>query len=309
MAEATATPETEVEESSTPSTPESTPQPESESPENDLEVTPSAEVGSETPDEEPEPETPVSKPLDQWTLQELNEKAYSEGLSAEETRRRDSLQQSHNDRVQAWQRQVQEQEQAETKRLEELKELGTTTRQNIKTAIQTEIEAAANAGREPDLALIEERIERHIANLDEKAGEKHLAPYETSLGKLLLSDGVYGDSPQNRKAVEQMNLTQRIHALTTRMHELGRMQGPGEGYVVKSQKDYDKELADAAKKAVDDYKAANPGASAPSTRGVRPGRGQLVDPDSIPTNDWIKKPVEEREQIKADWAAHMESQR
>lgn len=74
---------------------------------------------------------------------------------------------------------------------------------------------------------------------------------------------------------------------------------PSKEHVVMTQKDLDARLQGAAKKALDDFKAANPGSAPPAGGGANTLTGNLTlaQIDAMPMNQWMSYPREERTRL------------
>lgn len=224
-------------------------------------------TGTEAPADEGEKLEPAPKPLEQWTLEELNEKASREGLNADELKRRDSIHQSVQQR-QEWERQ----QLHEAEQRQQAYVAAMTKAYDDKAAhLLTQLDAFANG---QDRELTAERMTRAIAELKGDATRIAEAPIHYDLDRLALSPTFFGDSVQNRRSLAAQTVNEKIDALIRRSFELGRNAGPDQDHVVLPKSQFEAEKQAAAKKAVDDYKAANPGSAPPSGGGQAVGGGK-----------------------------------
>lgn len=218
-----------------------------------LEVTPVG-AGEETPETEPAPRQP-----DSYNLNELDS-LYKDGKLGDPklVERRETLRQAEDNRQREEARVLAEYRAAEETRVTQLAELGTQTRTNLRKAIETEIAAAYQVGRDPDLNLIAERAEGILAQLEAKTKEIHLAPHEKGLRDALLR--LHGDTPQNRRAVSAMEIPDLANELYRTAYALGQNAGPNADSKVTKAAEWHKDgyHTSSYQKGVDDMKAANP---------------------------------------------------
>lgn len=259
-------------------------------------ATPSSEapqglVSPETPvppaqgEETPAPaETPQSevKPLDQWSLDDLNAKAYKDGLSPDETKRRDQLQQADSDRraYQAQQNRILQQEMQQRASALEAKQ------QKVKADLLALDERERNYGGDPELYA--QQKASLIDSLVAEAAPLELERHRVQIGEVVLK--MVGDNLQNRQIVNSKDLPELVSDLYRLAHAAGQKAGVPEGTIAKSQKDWDTELKAAQTKAVDDFKAANPQFAPPSTTGVVGALSTnltLAQIDAMPTSEWL----------------------
>lgn len=247
-----------------------------------IQETPERGTGDETPvSGEGEGLEPTSKPLDQWTLQELNEKASREGLNAEELKRRDSLFQSVADRQREEQRIIAEAEERQRKYVADL------TNEYAAKAnfVREQLEALTNG---QDRELTEERIARALVELRDKSHQIAEAPLHYDLDRLALSPQFFGDSVQNRRALAAQSVPEKIDALIRRSYELGRTAGPDENHVVLPKKELDERIKTERRKAIEEFRAANPGMAPPG------GGGRVGSAGGWTYERWINATPEER---------------
>jgi hypothetical protein len=266
LSEAAVAEEVVAQPESTPSTPPSEAVVESPS----IQEAPPASTGEETPAGEGEGLEPAAKPLEQWTLQELNEKGYREGLSSEETKRRDSLQQSYQQR-QDWERQqLAEADQRQRSYVAAM----TKTYDEKRDHVLSQLDAFASG---QDGELTKERVTRAIEELKGEAQRIAEAPIHYDLDRLALSPAFFGDSVQNRRSLAAQSVNEKIDAIVRRSYELGRNAGPTPDHVVLTQKELDAREKAASKKALDEFKSANPGYAPPAGGGRSAGGRHYSD--------------------------------
>ena len=234
------------------------------------EVTPPAPSTEEppAPDTGAEPPAPIETPRT-WTLSELDQKADKEGLTPDEVREQRRLQQAANDRWYNDQQQVANLKAQEEARAAALASLKTETQQKLRANRERMLESP-NA----DLELYAEREQAILDDYDAKAGDVHLTPLRLSLANTVLS--AYGDTAANRRAVNAMDVPALIREVVQRAHDYGRQVGPDDKHVVLLKAVLDSQIEAASKKAVDDYKAANPQAGVIPTNGAHGGPGGLT---------------------------------
>lgn len=231
------------------------------------EETPSVETGTETLETAGESKSaPQTKPLAEWSLAELDAKAQSETLNAAEIQQRDTLRdrvrQAETDRRLAEQRRIAEVDAAQQAEVQRL----TTAYDATLTKIAEEQDALVNLNRDPE--LVKERITRYMGDLRDQATAIAQAPLHARLNQALLHPDIYGDSVENRRAVGAMTVEEKIHQLMLRTEHNARLKGPTDDHVVLTTKELTVKEQAAAKKALDDYKAANPGSAPPTGGGL-----------------------------------------
>ena len=251
-----------------------------------VEEEPSGETGEEAPGTGAE-----ERSADSYALDELDQ-LYHEGKLSQPglVDRRERLRQAEGDRQREYERATAQMRADEEQRFQELTTLGQTTRQAIREAITTEINAANAIGREVDLDLIAERVESHLGNLESRTGEIHLAPHERGLREALLRH--VGDTPQNRRAVAAMAVPQLITAIYREAYWLGQKAPPSADHVVKTKKEYEADLAKAKRAVIEEMQAANPGWSPPRSDGRRnaaPTFTSIYDASSAFNNNEISR--------------------
>ena len=139
-----------------------------------------------------------------------------------------------------------------------------TTHEQLTASIEQEIQAAGRAGREPDIELLKERMVNNLAALRSDSHAIHVTPVENQIRELLLT--VKGKTAANIRAARSMDIPAMVTELWHAGVAVGQRQGPGEGFIVKSQAEYDAAVA----KGVDDWKSANPGVSSRTSGGGAP---------------------------------------
>lgn len=247
------------------------------------ETTPPPVQGEETPAPE---EPPAAKPLESWSLEELDTKAFSEGLTPDETRRRDQLYaakvQSENDRRQHEAEQLailqerQRQEQATIAKSRETLD-ATLTRINDLEAMH---------GGAPE--LYEAQRKAALDEYQEQIGAVKLAPHLAGVRGAVLR--LVGDTVQNRNAVNAKDLPELVSDLYSLAYDAGRKAGVPEGYEAKKVADWEKEKRAAVSSALDEFKAKHPHLAPPSTEsvtGIPAGGYTLAQIDAMPTNQWL----------------------
>jgi hypothetical protein len=252
-----------------------TPDPQLSTPPSDetLEVTPPDLAGDEPPETEPE----ASRQPDSYDLNELDQ-LYLEGKLADPSlvTRREGLRQVENDRQREQQRVLAEYTAQEEARANQLASLGTETRTAIQQAISRELTAAMERGRDPDMELIQERVEGIIANLEGMTQAIHLTPHERGMRQLVARVSGLPDTPQNRRALEALSLPELTGKLYEAAYRNGQQAGPGEDAKVTPSKDW-KPVGDSKdsyhtasyQKGIDDMKALNPSWKTLATDNVR----------------------------------------
>ena len=259
--------------------------------------TPSDSTGTETLGTDTSEEAP--KPLAEWTLTELRQKAYESGLSSEEIRRRDSLEQSENDRRSNEERQRQQTAWEQQQQLQQL----TTAYDTAAEAITAEFNAAIARGQDRDLTI--ERATRKLGELKDQAALIAQAPVHNVLNQWLLDPSLYGDSAQNRKTLGSLTIEDKIKALVERTYITAKATGPDQSHEVVAKTDLDPKNTKSKyisreehQKAIDALKAANPGwaASTNGSRGV--GGGWTY-------SRYMNATPEERRDIPADTEARL----
>lgn len=210
-----------------------------------------APIGEETHETEP---APPPRPL---TLSELNRKAEKEGLSPDEYKEQQRLQQA--DSQSRWQHEQQRaQIEAEQKaRDDQLLALKDDLANRLAGVRQSRLAHVNNGTYTDDVAvLLDAEESRILGEYHERAGEVHLTPVNQALNTALLA--LLGDTVQNRRAVAARNIPQKLTDLYQAGVNVGKYSGPGEGYVVKAQKEYDADIETAKTRAVDDFKSSRP---------------------------------------------------
>lgn len=180
---------------------------------------------------------------------------------------------------------MQELEDAEQNRLQELQTTFETQRQTAFEKVKTEIDRAFDVGRPPDYGLIEEYLQGTFTAAQQKSGEVHLAPVHKWLDKAIFQSGEYANTPQNRRALAAWSVDDKLATLMTVANKFGRLTGPDESYKVMSPAD----LAAHDKEVLDNFKSANPGAFSPDVRGgnIPAGGFTLAQIDAMATHEWM----------------------
>lgn len=226
-----------------------------------VEETPDSVTGSETP------ETEARQP-DSYTLQELDG-LYREGKLSDPAlvERREGLQKADADRRREYARVTAEQAAAERARLESLANLQNETVETLRA----ERERILNRPLDPETQaeLLAEREQAAVAKLVEASRDVHVAPVEANIRQVLLR--AHGDTPRNRQALAERDLPLLLRDLWDTSYAMGQNAGPGEGKKVTDAKEWHKDgyHVSSYQKGLDDYKAANPGATPPRTADVR----------------------------------------
>lgn len=247
----------------------------------------------ETP--ETAPEVPARTP-DSYTLAELDALYRDAKLSDPAlVQRREALRQSEYDRQQNERRQLEEWQRNEREQLQQLQSASSDVRQSIAQSIAAEVNAAYSRGREPDLALIQERIHNALTSYETRSRDIHIGPYEVQLRKVLAQ---HYPGASNVQKLAKMALPE----LMSQVYQLGRAHGVDADTVAMSKKDFDAALAKAKKDGYDSFKADNPGAAPPPASGPRQApatRLTLEQIDAMPTAEWMSYSKEAREQMLA----------
>lgn len=240
---------TETQTDSTVSTPASTDAPALVS----TETAAPASEGTETP----APEEKVEAPARPLTLAELDRKAEKDGLSAEETKQWRSLQQSHADQWREDEKNRAKLAAAQEQRAKQLLGLKDQLATDLADVREARLNHLRNGTYTDDVAVLLDKEEsRLLDDYHGKAEPVHLTPFDQALSTTLLMQ--WGDSARTRSWIDSLDMPSKLQAIYQKAFEDGRLHGPGEGYVVKAQKDYDTEIAKAKTEAVDDFKASRP---------------------------------------------------
>ena len=250
--------------------------------------------GTETPAPEEAVVTPEAvKPLEQWSLDELNAKAYKDGLSAEETRRRDSLQQADVDRRFQEAQRLQNMRQQDAHRTQQIE----TSRAQLKVDLAALDESQALHGGDPELYATRraELIDRHDSVVAQATMQPHLSGLREAVLRLT------GDTVQNRQAANARDLPELVSDLYRFAYDAGRKAGAPEGYEAKKASDWKSEKDAAIKSALDDYKAKNPPAGLPSTGGANTAAGTKTYATMTPEERSKLSPAERDRLIAAQY--------
>jgi hypothetical protein len=222
--------------------------------------------GEETPDTgETEPEAPKS--ADSYSLQDLNE-LYREGKLSDPAlvQRRESLVQSENDRQLRERETIARAQAEENQRLQQLTSLGTQVRSLLTTAYKTEIDRAAEAGRDPDYELIRERQESILSGYEASTSAVHLEPHRKGVRDALLR--INGDTAQNRNRYANLDLPELMVELYGSAYTKGKQTGPSDDHIVMTKAEFEKAKTDHARSELDkSLKARGLGAASSTSSG------------------------------------------
>lgn len=231
-----------------------------------------------------------ARSAESYNRQELDA-LYKEGKLTDPSlvSRRDALIQSDNDRQARERENIARHQAEENARAQQIAQAGAQVRTALTNAYQTEIQRAAETGRDPDFELIKERQERILATYEQVTGTVHLEPHRKGVREALLR--VNGDTVQNRQAYSQMDLPDLMVELYNSAYNKGRQSGPDDDHVVMKKADFEKAKSEHAKNELDKALKARGLGAASSTAGTKNGGSSseytLAEIDAMPMTQWL----------------------
>ena len=138
-----------------------------------------------------------------------------------------------------------------------------------------------------DPELIREANQRALTDYDLQASSIHVAPFDQTIRAVLQQVG--GNSSDGRQTQSTQDTTELLGELYRTAFTAGQNASTSAGMVAPA---FSQVVADARKRAVDDFKAANAPPGNPDTSGTKGRAGRslsLAQIQSMPTSEWLSQ--------------------